>query len=102
MHSVPCGIWWSHDCRSQSYAISVHTTKNWSLDSLQPSSGSGTTVVRLSTISGTITEFIGATFHTGTSDAVHIHTHYTVGGKCIYHQHIMDAGSTLREFDAFK
>ena len=32
----------------------------------------------------------------------HIHTHYTVGGKCIHHQHIMDAGSTLREFDALK
>ena len=29
-----------------------------------------------------------------------IHTHYTVGGKCIYHQHTMDAGCTLREFDA--
>ena len=28
------------------------------------------------------------------------HTHYTVGGKCIHHQHIMDAASTLREFDA--
>ena len=28
------------------------------------------------------------------------HTHYTVGGKCIHHQHIMDAGCTLREFDA--
>ena len=30
------------------------------------------------------------------------HTHYTVGGKCIHHQHIMDAGNTLREFDALK
>ena len=30
------------------------------------------------------------------------HTHYTVGGKCIHHQHIMDAGCTLREFDALK
>ena len=30
------------------------------------------------------------------------HTHYTVGGKCIYHQHIMSAGSTLREFDALQ
>ena len=30
------------------------------------------------------------------------HTNYTVGGKCIYHQHIMDAGSTLREFGALK
>ena len=29
-----------------------------------------------------------------------MHTHYTVGGKCIHHQHIMDAGCTLREFDA--
>ena len=31
---------------------------------------------------------------------LHIHTHYTVGGKCIHHQHIMDTGSTLQEFDA--
>ena len=30
------------------------------------------------------------------------HTHYTVGGKCIHHQHSMAAGSTLREFDALK
>ena len=28
------------------------------------------------------------------------HTHYTVGGKCIYHPHTMAAGCTLREFDA--
>ena len=28
------------------------------------------------------------------------HTHYTVGGKCIHHQHIMAECSTLREFDA--
>ena len=33
---------------------------------------------------------------------VQYHTHYTVGGKCIYHQHIMDADSTLREFEALK
>ena len=33
-------------------------------------------------------------------DQRHLHTHYTVGGKCIHHQHIMDAASALREFDA--
>ena len=38
-------------------------------------------------------------FHT---DRQHVHTHYTVGGKCIHHQHTMDAGNTLREFDALK
>ena len=32
----------------------------------------------------------------------HHHTHYTVGGKCIHHQHSMAAGGTLREFDALK
>ena len=33
-------------------------------------------------------------------ETTHTHTHYTVGGKCIHHQHIMDAASTLRKFDA--
>ena len=42
---------------------------------------------------------ISPTTHTDFRNTLH-HTHYTVGGKCIHHQHIMDAASTLREFDA--
>ena len=34
-------------------------------------------------------------FHT-----THKYTHYTVGGKWLYHSHTMVASCTLREFDA--